>query len=244
MKLSKFLLRPALALGMVAATITSSSSVLAMDEVFCNSVRPWDDRCDKSIYLVFGPIKQRIPISDLEAFAKDGKMTMTIKTLVSASKQKADTLRGLLTLEIGLPAKNLYCLVYSPTGDELARGLGKSIRTHRRTESAKAIQAALMLSASDDDKISILEILQKYPLPGMYFDVSGIRSTSKQLEGMSSSLQELLKQAEEGAQCFSTKLPESTRRSLTLSPRPASTVVPRRRPVAAPRPKPPVRGLW
>lgn len=200
----------------------------------------------EKIVLTIGPIRQAIDISDLEDFAKDGKTTPTLRQIIGFSKMDAATLRGLMGLEIGLKPANLARVIYSTPGEKITDEIGKAIRTQRRTESGKALRAAVILAAGDDGKVSILEILKKYPLAEVYVDVAGISAAVGKVQSVAGSLQTLLQDS-----MRSTSTTETNRTESTIEPRrsiqPASP--PPQRPVTAPAPRTPqpiapVRGLW
>ncbi len=104
----------------------------------------------------------------------------------------AQILRGLIGLEIGLKPANLARVVYSTPGEKITDEIGQAIRTQRRTESGKALRAAVILAAGDDGKVSLLEILKKYPLAEVYVDVASISGTVGKLQSLAGTLQSLL----------------------------------------------------
>jgi hypothetical protein len=235
MKLTKFVsIGIALLLGASASILSSSSTALGAQKVV----------------LTFGPIRQTINISDLEDFAKDGTTTPTLQQIIRFSKMDAQILRGLMGLEIGLKPANLARVVYSTPGEKITDEIGQAIRTQRRTESGKALRAAVILAAGDDGKVSLLEILKKYPLAEVYVDVASISGTVGKLQSLAGTLQSLLQDVMRST----TRTSETTRPESPIEPRPSvgpTTEPPGRRraepaplPAPAPQPEGPVRGLW
>jgi hypothetical protein len=237
MKLTKFVsIGIALLLGASASILSSSSTALGAQKVV----------------LTFGPIRQAINISDLEDFAKDGTTTPTLQQIIRFSKMDPQILRGLMGLEIGLKPANLARVVYSTPGEKITDEIGQAIRTQRRTESGKALRAAVILAAGDDGKVSLLEILKKYPLAEVYVDVASISGTVGKLQSLAGTLQSLLQDVMRST----TRTTETTRtesdRVPARSAGPGPTTAPpaRRRaepaplPAPAPQPDRPVRGLW
>ncbi|VXD15792.1 hypothetical protein PL8927_50220 [Planktothrix serta PCC 8927] len=163
--------------------------------VFCG-----EDR----VILTYGPFQVPILVSELKNFAETGTMTKTIGQIVKASKIEADTLRGLMTLEVGFDLVPFACILYSPEGQELTDTIGTTVRTHRgkpgiaySTEAVngKAIRAALINALSEDGKLSFLDIVSYYPVPGMYIDVANIPETVDKVKGLAGNLDSLLKKA-------------------------------------------------
>ncbi|WP_293218884.1 MULTISPECIES: alpha/beta hydrolase [unclassified Microcoleus] len=177
MKLNKLVsIGIALVLGASASILSSSSRAFGAEKVV----------------LTFGPIRQAVNISDLEDFAKDGTTTPTLKQIIGFSKMDPKTLQGLIGLQIGLKPANLARIVYSTPGEKITDEIGQAIRTQRRTEGGKAMRAALILAAGDDGKVSLLEILKKYPLPEVYVDVASIAATVGKIQGLAGNMGTLL----------------------------------------------------
>ena len=230
MKLTKFVsIGIALLLGSSASILSTSGRALGAEKVV----------------LTFGPIRQTINISDLEDFAKDGTTTPTLQQIIQFSKMDAQILRGLIGLEIGLKPASLARVVYSAPGEKITDEIGQAIRTQRRTESGKALRAAVILAAGDDGKVSLLEVLKKYPLPEVYVDVASIGATVGKLQGLAGNLQGLLQDSmRETTKTTTTESPERLpRRSVQpTTPPPVRPSAPL--PAPAPQPMRPVRGLW
>ncbi|MEG3843402.1 alpha/beta hydrolase [Microcoleus sp. herbarium14] len=234
MKLTKFVsIGIAVVLGASASVLSSSSRALGAEK----------------IVLTFGPIRQAINISDLEDFAKDGTTTPTLQQIIQFSKMDAQILRGLMGLEIGLKPASLARVVYSTPGEKITDEIGQVIRTQRRTESGKALRAAVLLAAGDDGKVSLLEILKKYPLPEVYVDVASISAAVGKVQSLAGNLQTLLqdsmRQTTSTTEKTRTESPEQLPRR-SVQP---TTPPPARRPAAplpapAPQPMRPIRGLW
>ncbi|MDQ2100750.1 MAG: alpha/beta hydrolase [Tychonema bourrellyi B0820] len=201
----------------------------------------------EKVVLTFGPLRQSINVSDLEDFAKDGTTTPTIRQIIGVSKMDAGTLRGLIGLEVGLKPTNLARILYSTPGEKIVNEIGEVIRTQRNTENGKALRAAVILAASDDGKLSLLEILQRYPLAEMYVDVAQIGAAVAKVQGLAGNMQTLLQDSMRSTTTTETTTTETTvepRRSVqpTTPPPPRPVIAPA--PARIPQPARPVRGLW
>lgn len=146
----------------------------------------------EKIVLKYGPLAQSIKVSDLENFVKTGQTTPTLATMLRVSKQSADMVRGLMSLELGVNVLTLDRVLNSKAGENALFELGKTMRTRSRFESDKALRAALILSSADNGKLSLLEILQKYPTSEINLEVGNIGRTVERLKGLTGNLQDLL----------------------------------------------------
>ncbi|MEA5501446.1 MAG: alpha/beta hydrolase [Limnoraphis robusta] len=222
--------RPGLVLGAIASVVMSGQSAVAASRVV----------------LTYGPFQAPVRVRDLEEFAETGEKTKTIRQLVGASGIDEETLRGLMTLEVGFDLVPFSCLICSPTGMEIVEDIALTLRTHRRVENSAAIHAALINAVSDDGKISFLDFIKKYPVPGLYVDVGNIPETVEKIQALATDLESLLRTAsgysKAGCSLQEISLPGP---APLQPPRPPAPPVP---PPPAPRPPapqaPPVRGLW
>lgn len=226
MKLS-FLKRfvPGVVLGAVASLMMSNSSAVAADRVV----------------LTYGPIQAPVKLKDLQAFAETGEKTKTIRQIVKASGLDEDTLRGLMSLEVGFDLVPFACLICSPTGVELIEDVALTLRTHRRVENVTALHATLINAVSDDGKISVLDFINYYPVPGLYVDLANISETVEKLQNFAGGLDTLLTDAarygKAGCSLQEVSLPAP-------APAPAPTPAPVRPVPRPPAPIQPVPGLW
>ena len=220
--------RPGLVLGAIASVVLSGPSVMAADR----------------IVLTYGPFQAPIRVRDLKEFVETGEKTKTIGQVVGASGIDEDTLRGLMSLEIGFDLVPFSCLICSPTGMEVVEDIALTLRTHRRVANVDAIHAALINAVSDDGKISFLDFIDYYPVPGLYVDVGNIPETVERLQGLATDLEELLRTAS-GYSLAGCSLQEITLPGppALQAPRPPAPPVPPP-PVAPPALPRPVPGLW
>ncbi|HLO51022.1 MAG TPA: alpha/beta hydrolase [Kamptonema sp.] len=165
----------ALLLG-TTATLSMSNSAIAAEK----------------IVLKYGPIAQSVKISDLENFVKTGETSPTLATILRISKQSPETVRGLMSLEIGVNVVTIDRVLNSKQGESALIELGKTVRTRSRAESHKALRSAVVLAAADNNKLSLLEVLQKYPTSEIDVEVGSIGNTVEKLKGLSGNLQNLL----------------------------------------------------
>lgn len=179
MKLNNCFALPGIFLGAMAGVVLTNSGALAADRIVVN---------------VFGgAIQAAVNVKDLQAFAETGKRTKTIAQAVGVSDVNADTLRGLMTLELGVDVAQLADALYSQTGETVADSIAQIVTTRSGYESDKALRAAILLAAADDGRISFLEVLQKYPTSDMYIQVDKINEVVSKLEDILENLQDLFR---------------------------------------------------
>jgi len=124
----------------------------------------------EQLVFTFGPIGRSIPIEDLKTLAETGKATRQIRWYLNLANLSAEDLRQALTQEVSLRQQLVDRITYSLPGEFVLYQVGNTVHTKSRTANIQAIRAALLLSTSGDNKISLLEFLEKYPTPQLYID--------------------------------------------------------------------------
>jgi len=127
----------------------------------------------KQLVLTFGPFSGSISIQELESFAATGQLSSALDFYLKQAKVKPEDFRNILTQEVKVNVKLLDRTLNSLLGEYLLFQVGQVIHTRSRRANIQALRSALVLSAMGDNRISLLEFLQKYPTQEMY--VNGIR---------------------------------------------------------------------
>ncbi|NES64260.1 MAG: alpha/beta hydrolase [Okeania sp. SIO2D1] len=169
---------PLIILGAIAGVILSSQSAIATQKIVIELV---------------GPIRASIKVKDLRVFAETGKTTKTISQALGISKINPNTVRGLMTLEVGANVSNLAKVLYSNLGQNVTKGIAEVVQTRHNYESDKALRSSIILAAADDNRISVLEVLEKYPTEEMHIDVGKINEIVDKVKGTIGNLEELLR---------------------------------------------------
>ncbi|NES08076.1 MAG: alpha/beta hydrolase [Okeania sp. SIO2F4] len=178
MQLSNLLSRsPLIILGAIAGVMVSHQNAIATNKIVID---------------IAGPIKASIKVKDLRQFAETGKTTKTISQALGISKVNPNTVRGLMTLEVGANVANLAKVLYSNIGQNLTKGVTEVVQTRHNYESDKALRSAIILAAADDNRISVLEVLEKYPTAEMHIDVGKINEIVGKVKETIGNLGELL----------------------------------------------------
>ncbi|MGK7921049.1 MAG: alpha/beta hydrolase [Trichodesmium sp.] len=178
MQLSNLLSRsPLIILGAIAGMMVSHQSAIATKKIVID---------------IAGPIRASVKVKDLQIFAETGETTKTISQALGISKVNPNTVRGLMTLEVGANVTNIARVLYSNLGQNVTKGIAEVVQTRHNYESDKALRSAIILAAADDNRISVLEVLEKYPTEEMHINVGKINEIVERVKGTISNLEELL----------------------------------------------------
>lgn len=122
----------------------------------------------KKVVLYYGPQQLPLSVEELEEFADTGEASRTIRFLTSVAGQDRDAFRTVLTRTIPADPKILDNTLNYIVGELFLYEIGQAIHTPSRRKVIEALRSTLVLSAVDDGKLSLLEIIQKYPAQEIY----------------------------------------------------------------------------
>lgn len=137
-------------------------------------------RASQEIVLKYGVMTQSVAVADLETFVETGKMSPSLRFLIGVSKQEPENVRQALTKELGVSPTLLSDIFNSLPGEYGLFQAGQIIHPKFKPNRAliPGLRGALIISASGDNKISMLELFQNYPTQQMYVDAKLLKNTS------------------------------------------------------------------
>lgn len=128
-------------------------------------------RAAETIVMRYGPIQRSLPVSDLRNLADTGKTTRQLRQYLKLAKQSPDSLRTRLTQPVNISVVALDSRLNSIAGELLLDEAGKYIHPPGEKSSPQALRSALVLSAADDNQITLIESLENYPTQAVEIDV-------------------------------------------------------------------------
>ncbi|MFQ4135516.1 alpha/beta hydrolase [Nodosilinea sp. PGN35] len=115
------------------------------------------------VRLNYRGFSRTVPVALLSALAETGEATGTLGGLLNQAGQNPSELRSLLTRPLPASPVVLDRALNSRPGEWVLDQLSGSIHTGRGAADRQALRSALVLSASDDNQVTLLEVLQNYP---------------------------------------------------------------------------------
>ncbi|MCM1984967.1 alpha/beta hydrolase [Lyngbya confervoides] len=144
---------------------------------------PKTPQVSRKVVLTFGPVSRSFKIEDLNQFALTGKVPSEWKSYLRLTKMKPQKLRELLTDQKQINSKDLDNLLYSLPGEYALFQLGQLVTTPSKQTNVQALRSSIMLSAINDEQISLLEVLQNYPGQVITIDAKKMLKFTKNLKG-------------------------------------------------------------
>ena len=122
------------------------------------------------LYVTYGPLGRSFSIEELRNFADTGETTRRLRWYLNLANVEPEKFRQILTKQVPLNLKLIDRITYSLPGEFALFQVGQVVHTKSRRANIQALRAALIISTTNDNKISILEFLENYPTQGMYID--------------------------------------------------------------------------
>lgn len=132
--------------------------------------REFPIRTAEEVVITFGPLSRSIPMSDLTALAETGTVSRRLRLLLGIAKINPDELRAVLNKSAQVNLASLDKQLNSPLGAFALYEVGKVVRTRSNKANIQALRSALVLSARDDNQITLIEFLQNYPGQQVYLE--------------------------------------------------------------------------
>jgi Alpha/beta hydrolase of unknown function (DUF1400) len=153
----------------------------------------------EKVVLKYSAIRMTLPVSELEIFAETGQMSPGLEMLLGKAKKDPQAVRRSLTKPVKVSQTFLERTLNSQVGEIVLDQLGQVIRTPSGNENREALRKALVLSATSDHQITLLEAMKNYPTTEVYVEgdrlveaYNKLVALSEQLGGVSERLQDIL----------------------------------------------------
>ncbi|WP_088889065.1 alpha/beta hydrolase [Leptolyngbya ohadii] len=124
----------------------------------------------QDLVITFGILGRSIPIEDLRVLAETGEVTDELRWYVNVANIAPADFQRVLSQEVNVSQRLIDRVTYSLPGEFLLSQVGNTIHTRSRRANIQALRAALLLSTSGDNRLSLLEFLEQYPTAEVYID--------------------------------------------------------------------------
>ncbi len=138
----------------------------------------------EQVLLRYRGFSRTVAVEDLAILAESGEAPEELASLLDAAGQQPAELRSLLVDELTASPVLLDKALNSRPGEWMLDGLGDAVHPPSGEASRQALRAAIVLSAADDNTITLLEILENYPTREVVLEVEQIQSAYNRLSAL------------------------------------------------------------
>lgn len=144
--------------------------------------------------LKYGPFERSLSVAELTTLAEQGEASPTLERYLNRSGQSAEDVQRILTREVPVDVRVLDRVLNSPLGDLALNQLTEAIYPPSGRRRNAAMRSALVLSASEDNHVSLIEVIQNYPTRAVHIDGNRLASAYAEISRLSGRVGDLLDQ--------------------------------------------------
>ncbi|UZQ55280.1 alpha/beta hydrolase [Trichothermofontia sichuanensis B231] len=133
------------------------------------------------VVFTYGPIRQAVTIQELETLAETGQATGGLRFLLRVAGVAPESAQQVLTHEVGASLLFLDRALNSVPGEYLLFQMGYIFHTPARVDNIQALRSALVLSAVDNNSVSLLRFFQNYPTQDLMVDGVQLARTAREI---------------------------------------------------------------
>ncbi|MBW4512227.1 MAG: alpha/beta hydrolase [Scytonematopsis contorta HA4267-MV1] len=169
------LLKSSLSVIFTASTLFYTNAALAAERVV----------------FTYGIFQQSLSVDELVTFAQTGETSSSIRYYLNQTRQDPQSIRNTLTRELSVTPVTLDRTLNSRIGQYLLDQISYSIRTRSNQANRQALRSALIISASKDNQVSLIEVIQNYPTSDVIVEGDRIVRTYNQLSIIADDLEKI-----------------------------------------------------
>jgi Alpha/beta hydrolase of unknown function (DUF1400) len=133
-----------------------------------------------------------LSVDELTTLAETGEVSPALRAYFRLARRNPQHIRRTLNEEVAVNPRLLDRVLNSPVGDVAIDRVSEAIHTPSRQADRQAMRSALVLSASDDSRISLIEVIQNYPTEEIHVDGDRLADAYRQIQGLQNRLGDLL----------------------------------------------------
>jgi hypothetical protein len=146
----------------------------------------------EQVRLKYSLLERSISVDELTKFVETGKASRQLRAYLRDAGQDPERLQELLSDEIEVRQLFLDEVLNSAPGEIILDRLGEFVHTPSGEANRQALRSALVLSAREDDRISLIEILQNYPTQEVHVNGNRLASAYRQIQAIQTSITNVL----------------------------------------------------
>ncbi|MBW4428113.1 MAG: alpha/beta hydrolase [Nostoc desertorum CM1-VF14] len=144
------------------------------------------------VVLNYGIFRESLSVEELSTFAETGELSRSLRVNFALARQDPKVIRQYLTEPVKVNLVFLDRVLNTPIGNVILDQISQVIYTPSRRADRQALRSALVLSASQDGQVSVIEIIENYPTNEVEVDGKRLESAYRQLRRLQISVQDLL----------------------------------------------------
>lgn len=144
------------------------------------------------IVIKYSVFRQSLSVEELSTFAETGELSSSLRVNFALGRQNPALVRQYLTIPVKVNPVLLDRILNNPAGNVLLDEISQAIHTPSGRADRQALRAALVLSATGDRQISLIEVLENYPTSEVEVEGDRLEESFRLLSRLEGFIQDLL----------------------------------------------------
>jgi predicted dienelactone hydrolase len=135
----------------------------------------------EEVYIDYSLLSRSVPTASLAAYAETGEADEALSPYLDfLDSEQQEDLRTALTASREVELVPLTQWFYTPMGANVLLFAGNLIRTDAGLNGQQALRSSFIASASEDGSISLLDLIENFPTPGLRLDLDQLLTVIRQ----------------------------------------------------------------
>jgi hypothetical protein len=146
----------------------------------------------EQVLFKYGIFRESLSVEELSAFAQTGVLSKSLRINLALARQNPKAIRTYLTEPVKVSPVILDRVLNSRVGILILDQITQVIHTPSGKADRQALRSALVLSASKDGQITLIEIIENYPTSEVVIEGERLESAYRQLRLLQETIENLL----------------------------------------------------
>jgi Alpha/beta hydrolase of unknown function (DUF1400) len=144
------------------------------------------------VVLRYRVLQASVSVDELTELAETGRTSPALRAYLRLARRDPQELRHVLNQEAEVNPLLLDQVLNSSVGDQVLDQVGRAIHTPSERANREALRAALVLSAEDDSRVSLIEVLQNYPTEEVHVNGNRLEAAYNQIVAIQTRIENIL----------------------------------------------------
>lgn len=145
----------------------------------------------ESVVLKYRFLRETVSVPELSTFAQTGELSSSLRAYLDMAGKQPEELRTTLTQPIAVNGIMLSRILNTPVGDVMLDQASEVIHTPTNRANRQSLRSALVLSALNDNQITLIEVLENYPTADVHVEGDRLTDILRQITRLSQGLPQI-----------------------------------------------------
>lgn len=142
----------------------------------------------ESVILKYRVLRETISVPELSTFAQTGELSRPLRAYLDLAGKEPEELRTTLTQPIAVNGIMLSRILNTPVGEVMLDQASEVIHTPTNRANRQSLRSALVMSALNDNQITLIEVLENYPTVDVHVEGDRLADILQQITRLSQGL--------------------------------------------------------